>query len=78
MRILVRILKDCLTIKNGQDWCFAKTSAFVSLIIYFPMAIFMMVKNVDHFSLSEFALGIGTILGASAASAKIKETTEPE
>lgn len=78
MRILAHILKDCLTVKNGNDFCAAKTGAFLSLLIYFPMSWYMLYKEPVHFSLSEFALGVATIIGAGMLGAKVKESTEQE
>ncbi len=76
--LLFRVTKDILTIKNGEDYCSAKVSAFASLWAYMGFATYMLHHSPDHFSLSEFAIGIATIIGAGAVGSKIKETTEPE
>ncbi len=79
MRELFRtVIKDSLTVANGRDYCESKMLAFVSFWIYLPFAGYMLYRTPDHFSLSEFSLGIATIIGAGAVGAKIKDSTEPE
>lgn len=77
MMLLADIFKDICTVKNGMDWCASKTLSLLAFFIYVPMATYMMYINPMHFSLSEFAVGIATIIGAGAVGARIKSETEP-
>lgn len=78
MNIFARVLKDCLTIANDKDYCYAKVGASIGLMTYLPTAEYMLYKAPEHFSLSEFAIGIATIIGAGAVAARIKKDVEPE
>jgi hypothetical protein len=78
MNIFARVLKDCLTIANDKDYCYAKVGAFIGLVVYLPTGEYMLYKVPEHFSLSEFAIGIATILGAGAVAARVKKDVEPQ
>lgn len=72
-----RVLKDCLTVANGEDYCHSKCLSFLGFMVYLIISIYMLWKSVDKFSLSECAIGMTTIIGGGAASAAIKKDTEP-
>lgn len=77
MMIIARIIKDILTVKNGEDFCFAKITGAIGILAAIS---FTGVSLYHHHAIQiqDFCIGVASIIASACGGAKMKETTEPE
>lgn len=75
--MIKKILKDILTIKNGEDYDYGKV---VGLVVTLWFMVLVTINVIMSHSLNSIEVGtaIGIILAATGVNLKLKETTEPD
>lgn len=73
----VHPIKSLLTGKDNSSFCFAKVAGALALLVGLGLEIYVVVHSGGVFSLTEFGIGVGTLIGAISGAVKLKESSEP-
>lgn len=71
-----KIIKDCWTEKNGQDYDPVRILGSIGFLSFLGMAGFELVRHCRDFQLLEVSGGISMILGIFAGGVTIKSKSE--
>lgn len=77
MELLKKVIKDCLTIANGEDYDVGKITGIGGIAIFFTLTIadFCIHK---HFDAIAFGTGFGGMIAGLGAALMLKHKTEPQ
>jgi hypothetical protein len=72
-----KIMKDILTVSNGNDYDHGRVLGFIVLIAFLLFSAINIFLT-HHFDAMEFGTAVGVIFGAIGINLKLKENTEPK
>ena len=72
-----RVIKDCLTVKNGEDYDLGRVGIALCMLGLIGLSAYGV--YLEHkFDAQGFGVGAGTILGAGGFGLSMKSKTEPD
>ena len=77
MNLISTVIKDCTTLKNGNDYDVGRILWIIGVLVFFGMSIFALWKH-GTFDPMNWGAGFGGILAGGGAGLKFKSSTEPE
>ena len=75
-RVFSKVVKHCLTEKDGESFDIVKVLGAFGLLIYFGLSVYTVILNPSSFNYMNWGIGFGTVIGAIAGGTKIKESNE--
>jgi hypothetical protein len=76
-RNVIRFIKDCFTIKDGESWDLGRIMWFLGAMIFNALSIWSIAQG-QIFDPIAWGTGFGAVLAAGGMALMLKENSEPQ